>query len=139
MMKNYFKLLWLSAFSLLFLISAGCASDPDKRVKETAEEEKQAVEATAEMTEDIYVEVTANQMYLAEKFSEKAEAEDISEAEAIDLSTEMGEKMAAMYEEHEVTGEAYEKFAQELMEDIEYFGSVMERVEERVEELRKKE
>ncbi len=140
MMKNYFKLMWLSAFSLLFLIFAGCAGDPGKGEEETAEEEvKEAVEATAEMTEDIYVEITATQMYLADKYAAKAEEEGISEAEAMNLSVELGEKWNALFEEHGITGGAYEEFAQELTQDFEAFGEVMERVSERIEELREEE
>ncbi|MGM0647235.1 MAG: hypothetical protein ACQESZ_02480 [Bacteroidota bacterium] len=141
MKKNV--LISVATITMLCFIFASCAGGSDKKAEEDAnkvektEEEKSAEStesSTKEITEDIYVEIIAQQMYLTDKYSKKAE--DVSDAKAMKLTTEMGEEMSELYDEHGVTQDDFDQFADEIMEDMETYGAIMDRANKRVEELK---
>lgn len=140
MKKNV--LLSVATITMLCFMFAGCAgglynNEEDANKDEKTEEEKSAKDtetSTKEMTEDLYVEVVAQQMYVTDKFSKKAE--NVSEEKAMKLMTEMGEEFNDIYQEHGVTEDDFDQFADEIMQDMENYGAILDRIEERVEELK---
>ncbi len=128
--------LWASAVMMFGFLIASCAGDREREAEEeTTEAVVEVAEPSVEMTDDIYVEIMARHMYLADQYSEKA-TDDMSQAEVLRLSTEISEKMEAVYGDLGVTSSAYEAYAAQIMEDIEAFGAIMERAGDRAQELK---
>ncbi|MFO7891600.1 MAG: hypothetical protein R6V04_14825 [bacterium] len=137
-MKNFLLVLCVITVTMLCFLFVSCAGDSDKEAGEetTKEEVIEATEPAEEMTDDIYVEITAQQMYLNSIFAEKQE-EGMSQEKALKYATELNEKMSELYKEHGVTEKAFSEYSDKLMEDYESYGAIMERVNKRVEELKK--
>ncbi|MGC9331803.1 MAG: hypothetical protein ACP5DZ_08015 [Bacteroidales bacterium] len=135
-------LLSVATITMMCFIFACCAGgsdndaneDTDKKEKTEEKSEEATETSTKEMTEDLYVEIVAQQMYLVAKYEKKAD-DDISDVEAMKLSREMSEKLNKLYQEYKVSQDDFERFADEIMEDMETYGAIMNRINERVEEL----
>jgi len=130
--------LWASAVMMFGFLCASCAGDREREAEEeTTEAVVEVAEPRVDMTEDIYVEIMARHMYLADQYSEKA-TDDMSEAEVLRLSTELAGKMEAIYSELGVTSSAYDAYANQLTDDmdIEAFGALMDRISDRAQELK---
>ncbi|MFO8066106.1 MAG: hypothetical protein R6U11_00855 [Bacteroidales bacterium] len=136
MKKNV--LLSVATITMLGFLFAGCAGGSDNKAEEDVNEEEKSAEttesSTKEMTEDLYIEIVAQQMYLADKYSKLAE--DASGEKAMKLSTEMGEELNDIYQELGVTEDDFNQFGNEIMEDAETYGAIMDHINERVEELK---
>ncbi len=85
-----------------------------------------------EITEDIYVDITAHQMYYNAVFSRQVEE---GKMDAQEMANEMIKKMDEVYEAHGVTEEAYTVYHEELIEDPHAYVSIIRPITERVEEL----
>jgi hypothetical protein len=94
MIKNV--LLSVATITMMCFMFAGCAGGSDNDAGEDANKKEKTEEKSAdatessnkEMTEDLYVEIVAQQMYLGDKYGKKAD-DDISDEEAMKLSMEM--------------------------------------------------
>ncbi|MGM0650613.1 MAG: hypothetical protein ACQES1_08930 [Bacteroidota bacterium] len=146
-------LLSVATITMVCFIFAGCAGGSDNEADEDAKKDEKteekasekekseadksadATESSAEeMTEDLYVEIIAQQMYLGDKFDKKAE--DVSDEEAMKLSAEMSEELNNLYQEHGVSQDDFDQFADKIMEeDMESYQDLMERAGERADEL----
>lgn len=94
-------------------------------VQDTQTEEK-------EITKDIYVDITAHQMYYNAFFTQQVEE---GKMEAQEMAGELVKKMDEIYEAHEVTEEAYTEYHEEILADSETYLSLMGPINERVKEL----
>lgn len=136
MIKNV--LLSVATITMLCFLFAGCAGGPDNKAEEDVNEEIKSAEATAssakEMTEDLYIEIAAQHLYLIDKYSEKME--DVSHETEMKLSMDLNEKMNSLFDEYGVTAEAFEEYSVKQLEDMETFETIMDRIGQRVEELK---
>lgn len=87
-----------------------------------------------EITEDIYVDITAHQMFYNALFQQQVEEGKMDDQE---WAGEMMKKMDEVYEAHGVTEEAYAEYHEDIMEDPDKYLSLMGTINERVEELSK--
>ncbi|MEX2410064.1 MAG: hypothetical protein WD607_01615 [Candidatus Paceibacterota bacterium] len=120
-MKNFRSTFWTFAVTVLCLIFSGFLAD------------NVAAQPAGEMTEAIYVDITAHHMFYTGYFMklyEEGEFED-----EYDLSMQLSEKMASIYEMHGVTDSEYDEYADQLMEDPQKYLDILSKINERVEEL----
>ncbi len=133
-MKKY--LLLLSGFAIIALIVAGCAEAPrEEEEKEKKKEvEIEELEAAKEFSEDAFVEIYAQTIYLSEKFMSEDFGDDV------DAYTEALEKFSAeiqdVYDEYNVDEETFTEWNHYLEEKPEKMHQVLNRAGERLEELR---
>lgn len=134
--RSGLNLILVALIPMCCLVFMGCSGSQESgRADEANEEVAEAPKATAEMTEDIYVEITARQMYLTNLYAEKQE-EDPGYDEAMRLTSELGEKLGALYDEYGVSEDAFNEYSEEIMEDYASYGDIMERVYEHLEQMR---
>ncbi len=88
-----------------------------------------------EMTEDIYVDITATIMFYNAYFSMQVEEGKMS---AADMNNQLVVKMDEVYEAHGVTEEAYSNYNDEMMDNPEKYLSLMGAITERVDEIAEK-
>ncbi len=129
-MKKYLFL--LSSFTIIALIAAGCTEAPKDEEEEKKEIEE--VEAVKEFSEDAFVEIYAQTIYLSEKFMSEDFGEDV------DAYTEALENFSAeiqkVYDDFNVDEEIFSEWNQYLEENPEEMHQILNRAGERLEELR---
>lgn len=107
---------------LLAFVVYGCGATPDAALLEDAEQAEEGAVPAAGVTEDLYVEFMAQQMLLTERYEENP--------------WELTRRLQGLSEELAVEGAQLDAFMRRMMEDMEEFGRIMQRIEERFEELR---
>jgi len=112
---------------------------PKEEEVTTEEAEAPAKEvSTGKMNDDIYVEIMAHQIYLPDKYSKKyGKKVHTDPATAEKFLAEFNDEMEKLYKKFGVTEDAYNDYTEQLAEDIERYTKVMERVSQRIEELKK--
>lgn len=135
MAQKPLSLPWIMA-AILFFICFGCAGDSGREATHDKAEEVEATPAAAskEVTDDIYVEIAARQMYLTHYYSEEMEGVS-DQTKLMQLTTEMGQELSALYDEFEVTEDAVYNYLEDISDDISAYTDIMGRVQKRFEEL----
>lgn len=140
MKVNYFLTISILIASMMFVScnqtnsENGEKSEKDsKKTEQTSNDEGSSSDVSSkEMTEDIYIDIAAKQMYLTSKYAKMLAKKDVSE-EKEKLMVEKSEEMEALYKDHGVTVDAYQEFQDEL--DRETGLELSRRVSERLKEL----
>lgn len=107
---------------LLALLGYGCGATPDTAVLEDAEQAEERSVPAAEVTEDAYVEYMAQMTVLAETYA--------------DNQYEMARRIQALDEELGIRGEQVHALTPQMSADMEDYMRIVQRIEERIEELR---
>ncbi len=132
-MRRYLFL--FASFTIIAMIVAGCAETP-KDVEEEKEEKKEEEkeEVAREFSEDAYIEIYAQMIYLSEKYMSEDFGEDM------DAYTEAAEKyqseLLKVYEDLNVNEAVFNEWGNYLEENPEKMYEILERSGERLEELR---
>jgi len=94
--------------------------------------DNEVAQPEGEMTEEIYVDITAHSMLYTAYFNKLQEEEQLGVNEAL---IQLSEKMSAIYEKHGVTESAYDDYAEQIMEDPQNYLEILPKINKRVEEL----
>ncbi len=135
-MKNLQRLLCLISIGIFSLIIASCTGNREREhtAEETATEIEEADVPSAKMSEEIYVDIMAHQMYWSAQYADAME-DGYTHEKATRLATEMADKMADLYKKHGVSENAFDEFSSGLMDDPEVYVNLLDKVGKRVEEL----
>ncbi len=129
MRKRTFSIIGVMTLAMLCIACFAHAGVSDGFIAKTVEVTQAGGE---EITEDIYVDITAHQMFYNALFNRQVEEGKMDPQE---MSNEMIKKMDEVYKAHGVTEEAYTAYHEELTEDMDAYLAIMGPINKRVGEL----
>lgn len=129
MKKRTFSIIGVMTLAMLCIACFAHAGVSDGFIAKTVEVTQAGGE---EITEDIYVDITAHQMFYNALFNRQVEEGKMDPQE---MSNEMIKKMDEVYKAHGVTEEAYTAYHEELTEDMDAYLAIMGPINKRVGEL----
>ncbi|MCD4770264.1 MAG: hypothetical protein K8R35_08865 [Bacteroidales bacterium] len=122
--------------TIVFLVSFGCDGKQKKAVSEKSEvveeSQKEVLKPSAEMNDDIYVEITAYIYYLPGKYQREYGELWQTKAEAIEKYIAEPEKV---FKKYGITEDAYSNYEDQLKEDAEHYKKLMDLINKRAEEI----
>ena len=138
--KTYLKIITIFVIALFFVgCNGGTKKDnetPEVKGEEKVVESSEKKVKTGKMTDDKYVEITAQTLYITSEYF--AEAENKTIAEQVLLSEKMTIKMENAYKNFGVTDDEYSAYGDDLMEkNPEHYMKLYERIVNKVDELEK--
>jgi len=139
-MKSKITVMLMTFVAVALVVVLGCGKKEEKAPAEKTEvveeAQKEVSKPSAEMNDDIYVEITAYMYYLPDKYSKKYGELWQTKAVAIEEYTAEPEKL---YKKYRTTADAYSNYEEQLKENVEHYTKLKERVNKRAEELSKAE
>lgn len=134
----------IALVTVVLIVSFGCdrkqKTDPAEKTEVVEESQKEVSKPSAEMNDDIYVDIMAHKIYLPDKYNKKYGKKVQTDPEIAEKFLEdFNKDMEKLYKKYGVTEDAFENYTEVLTENIEHYTKVMERVNERVKELNKAE
>ena len=128
----------IALVTIVLIVSFGCdrkqKEAPAEKTEVVEESQKEVSKPSAEMNDDIYVEITAYMYYLPDKYKRKYGELWQTEAVAIEEYSAEPEKL---FKKYGITEDAYSNYEEQLKEDVEHYTKLKERVNKRAEELSK--
>jgi predicted RND superfamily exporter protein len=138
-MKSKITTMMVVLVAIALVVAIGCGKKEEKAKALKTEPETQAVEkakqlpkSTGKMNDDIFVEITAQHMYLSGKLDPNAEPATYAKQLA-----EIAEEMEKLYKKFGVTEDEYNDYVEKVTEDPTRSMKLLERVTKRAEELQK--
>lgn len=134
----------IALVTVVLIVSFGCdrkqKTAPAEKTEVVEESQKEVSKPSAEMNDDIYVDIMAHKMYLPDKYTKKYGKKAQTDPEIAEKFLEdFNKDMEKLYKKYGVTEDAFENYWGVLSENVEHYTKVMERVNERVKELKKAE
>jgi len=132
----------IALVTIVLIVSFGCDRKQKKAQAEKTEvveeSQKEVSKPSAEMNDDIYVDIMAHKIYLPDKYSKKYGKKVHTDPETAEkYLTDFNEDMEKLYKKYGVTEDTFEKYTEVLAEDIGHYTKIMERVNKRFKELEK--
>lgn len=128
----------IALVAIVSIVSFGCdrkqKKAPTEKTEVVEESQKEVSKSSAEMNDDIYVEITAYMYYLPGKYKSKYGELWQTKAKAMEEYTAEPEKL---FKKYGITEDAYSNYEKQLKEDVEHYTILKERVNKRAEELSK--
>ena len=125
---------------VLIIFGVSCTDNANAPEADTNGKVTGEIASSNKMTEDIYIEVYSQYLYLTEIYSKKMENKD--PATVTKLGIEMAEKVQEIYKKHGITEDAFseygENWAEKMEENPTNYAAFLEKVAKRVEELQGK-
>jgi hypothetical protein len=136
-MKNKIAVVLITFVVVALVVALGCGKEEEKapvEKTEAIEEAKEIAKPSAEMNDDIYVEITAYMYYLPDKYKQKYGELWQGNAVAIEEYSAEPEKL---YKKYGITEDVYSNYEEQVKEDVEHYTKLKERINKRAEELSK--
>lgn len=149
-MKKYMVFVSIAVFVMAFVL-AGCGNVAEKVGEKVGEKVNEAVTeklgstadanepvVSAEIDDEMYVEVYARSIVIADKYAQKSE--DVDPVTAGKLAVQMTNELKNLYNQYGITKEAFaaygDKWAEQYKENPTVYAEFLKKVEARVEELK---
>jgi hypothetical protein len=144
MMKSKIAIMLIALVTVVLIVSFGCDKKqkkaPAEKTEVVEESQKEISKPSAEMNDDIYLDIMAHKIYLPDKYNKKYGKKVQTDPEIAEkFLADFNKDMEKLYKKYGVTEDAFENYTEVLTKNIEHYTKVMERVNERVKELEKAE
>ena len=125
---------------VVIIFGVSCADNANAPKTDTNGKETDKVASLNKITEDIYIEVYAQYLYLMAIYTENAEGKD--PAAASKYAIEMSEDLQEIYKKNGITEDEFTEYgeiwAKKMEDNPTNYAAFLEKVTKRVEELQKK-
>ncbi len=125
---------------ILIIFGVSCTDNANAPEADTNGKVSGEIASSNEISEDVYIEIYAQFLYLTANYAEKSENADVATITKLEL--EMTEKVKALYKKNGITEADFSEYGEELAERWKdsptKYAEFLEKVNKRVVELQKK-